>query len=206
MEAREGFKYLLGLDSEIHVLKTYDRAEDLISDAEVLSLVDIILMDIELPGINGIRATELIKRSHPDIDILILTIFEDQGKIMKAVQAGAAGYILKNSDPKDLVGQVKSTRSGGSPISPFVARKLLDGLHRQHEILRDPSDYGLTNREVEVCRELMAGYTYKEISERLMMASSTAKKHILNIYRKLDVNSKVEFIRKVLDENLFDNL
>lgn len=204
LEAREGFKYLLGLDQELKVLRTYDCAEALIADAHILGRTDIILMDIELPGMSGIQATEQIKRRYPAINILILTIFEEQQKIVRAVEAGATGYILKNSDPRDLVSQVKSAYSGGSPISPFMARKLLEEFKQKHENNRDPEDYHLTRREIEVSREIIEGYTYREMAEHLNMAGSTAKKHILNIYKKLDVNSKVEFIHKVLDENLFD--
>lgn len=206
LEAREGFRYLLSLDSEIKVLKVYERAEDLLSDEAVLQVVDLVLMDIELPGMNGIQATGELKKRHPEVDILILTIFEEQEKIIKAITAGATGYVLKNTDPKDLAYQVKSIKSGGSPISPFVARKLLEEFQDRQGRSRAPGDYNLTNREIEVCRAIIDGSTYREMAEDLHMASATAKKHILNIYRKLQVNSRVEFIKKVLDESLFDTL
>jgi len=206
LEAREGFRYLLGLDSEIKVLKTYDRAESLLEEKEILNMADIILMDIELPGMNGIKATRMIKELYPSVDILILTIFEEQEKIIRAVKAGATGYILKNVDPIELVSQIKSVRQGGSPISPFVARKLLNELQQQEVRSRDPEDSNLTKREIEVCRAIIHGYTYREMAEYLNMAGSTAKKHILNIYKKLHVNSKVEFIKKAMDENLLDDM
>lgn len=206
LEAREGFKYLLRLDQEIKILKTCERAEELLDDQDILEMTDVILMDIELPGMNGIKATRLIKERYPEIDVLILTIFEEQEKIIKAFQAGATGYILKNTDPGELLGQVKSLKQGGSPISPGAARKLLEEIKRKGEMSKTPSDYNLTGRELEVFKAIVEGYTYREIADELNMASSTAKKHILHIYKKLNVSSKVEFIKKVIEENLLDDL
>ncbi|MDC7125287.1 MAG: response regulator transcription factor [Spirochaetales bacterium] len=204
IDAREGFKYLLKLEKDFRVLKTCESAEELISDKEVLRLTNVVLMDIELPGINGIKATRMIKAEYPDIDILMLTIFEEHDKIVKAVQAGASGYILKNSAPGDLVNQIRSLSNGGSPISPGAARKLLDELRQKEQRNKTPDDYNLTPREIDIFKAIVEGYTYKEMAEELNIASSTAKKHILHIYRKLNVSSKVEFIKKVIDENLTD--
>lgn len=139
------------------------------------------------------------------MEVLILTIFEEQDKILQAVQAGAAGYVLKNSDPGELAGQIKSLRQGGSPISPHVARKLFDQL-RGEGPLPEERDYHLTPREKQILRSIVEGYTYREIAEELSIASSTAKKHILHIYQKMKVRSKVEFIKKVLDEKLLEDL
>lgn len=205
-EAREGFKYLLGLDKDIRVLRAYDHAEAFLEDEDILKLTDIVLMDIELPGMNGIQATRMIKELNPMTDILILTIFEEQDKIITAIQAGAVGYILKNVDPTELVNKVKSIKQGGSPIDPMVARKLLEEFYNKKERTKAPAYYHLTKREIEVCKSIINGYTYKEIADQLQMANATAKKHILHIYQKLQVNSKVEFVRKALDEKLLEDL
>ena len=206
LEAREGFKYLLRLENDIRVLKACVSAEELIEDKDVLEQTNVVLMDIELPGINGIKATRLIKDLYPDIDILMLTIFEEQDKIVKAIQAGASGYVLKNSAPGELIGQIKSLVEGGSPISPGVARTLLEEFRQKDEKNKSTEDYNLTPREIEIFKAIVEGYTYKEMAVELNMASSTAKKHILHIYRKLNVSSKVEFIKKVLEENLLENI
>ncbi len=203
IDAREGFRYLLNLDPDIKVVQVFESAEPLLLQEELLNHIDVILMDIELPGMDGIEATHRIKRSYPNIDILILTIFEEQDKILRAIHAGATGYVLKNSDPTELVRQIKSIRAGGSPISPHVARKLLEQLQKNNDQQRSPDDYHLTKREIEICIEIINGYTYREMAEHLNMAGSTAKRHILNVYKKLDVNSKVEFMKKVVDEGLF---
>ncbi len=206
LDAREGLKYLLSLDSEIKILNTFDKAENLIESVQLLKNTHVILMDIELLGMSGIEATRIIKESYPNINILILTIFEEREKIVHAIQAGASGYVLKNCDPRDLVSQIKSVHHGGSPISPNVARTLLNEMYQQHEKNKVPQDYHLTKREIEICKAIIDGLTYRQMADELHMASSTAKKHILNIYKKLEVNSKVTFMKKVLDENLIDTI
>ncbi len=203
-DAREGFRYLLSLDSDVRIVGSFEKAESLIENKEVLDRTDVVLMDIELPGISGIEATRILTRMKPEINILILTIFEEREKIVHAINAGASGYLLKNNDPRDLLSQIKSVHSGGSALSPVAARTILNELHAKQELSRTPDDYKLTKREVEVCRLIIEGDTYREISEKLNMASSTAKKHLLNIYRKLGVNSRVSFMRKVFEENLFE--
>ncbi len=200
-EVRQGLKYLIDADPDIKVLKTYSKAETFINSFPLLTVPDIILMDIGLPGINGIEATQIIKKEYPDIDILILTIFEEEDKILTAIQAGATGYILKNTRPGDLISQIKSIHTGGSPISPHIARKILDEFRKETKVV-EKKDYNLTRREKEILQSIVEGLTYKEISRKHGIASSTVKKHILHIYRKLEVNSKVEFIKKVMDENL----
>ena len=200
-EVRQGLKFLIDTDPEISVIKTYNNAESFINSFPLLSAPDILLMDIGLPGMNGIEATSIIKRSYPDIEILILTIFEEEDKILNAIQAGATGYILKNTKPGELVSQIKSIHTGGSPISPNIARKILDEFRRENKTI-EKKDYNLTAREKEILSAIVEGLTYKEISKKYNIASSTVKKHILHIYKKLKVNSKVEFIKKVLDEHL----
>lgn len=200
-EVRQGLKFLIDADPEIKVIRTHRSAYEFINTFPLLDIPDILLMDIGLPGINGIEATGIVKKKYPEIEILILTIFEEEEKILNAIQAGATGYILKNTKPGELVSQIKSIHTGGSPISPNIARKILDEFRRENRIV-EKRDYNLTPREKEILKAIVDGLTYREISTRYGIASSTVKKHILHIYRKLQVNSKVEFIKKVLDEHL----
>jgi len=197
-DVREGLRYLLGMEEEIHVLEAVSSAEDLFLAIQNSGQPDIVLMDIVLPGMSGIEATERIKRTFPEIKVLILTIFEEEEKILSAIQAGATGYILKNTRPGDVVSQIKALHSGGSPISPNVARVLLDEF-RKDNTSRVKEDYRLTPREKEIMKGIIEGYTYREIADHCNIASSTVKKHILHIYQKLEVNSKVEFIKKVMN-------
>jgi DNA-binding NarL/FixJ family response regulator len=202
-EVREGLKYLLNLYSEIKVARTFSCAEDLIADLESGREADIVLMDIGLPGIDGIKATEKIRQIKPEIKVIMLTVFEEPEKIFKAIKAGAAGYVLKNTKPAQLVEQLKTLNRGGAPISPEAAGKLFSEI--QKESLHDNTDsssYHLTEREYEVLKDIAEGYNYRETAERMNISSATVKKHILHIYRKLNVSSRVEFMKKVINENL----
>lgn len=200
-EVRMGLKYLLSLDPELKVLNVYRRAEELLTGLESAAAPEIILMDINLPGMDGITATHIITEKYSQIHVVMLTIFEEKDKILRALQAGALGYLLKGSDPKELAAQIKTLYSGGTPISPRAARKLIDEI--QHPTPGTSStDYKLTPRETEILKNIVEGYTYKEIAEIQNISISTVKTHIMHIYRKLEVNSKVEFVKKVLKEDL----
>ncbi len=200
-EVRDGLKYLLSLDDRIHVGRTCRSSESLLEALKTAPRPDIILMDIGLPGMSGIEAARTVKALYPRIIVLMLTIFEEEEKILASIRAGADGYILKNNRPDQLIEQIKSARDGGSPISPTVARRLLAEIRKEkrHGLA---SEYGLTPREKEILKDVVDGYTYKEIAERHGIAGSTSKKHILHIYQKLNVSSKAQFVRKVIDENL----
>ena len=202
-EVREGLRYLLGLDSEIRVSRTFSSAEDLLEELEKGRYADIILMDIGLPGMDGIEATGVIRDKYPSIKVVMLTIFGEQDKIVKAVKAGASGYVLKNARPAVLTDQLKSIKSGGTPISPEAASKLFLELTKENVPDRnEESRYNLTAREKEILKGIAEGLTYREIAHSFGISCATVKKHILHIYRKLDVSSKVEFMKKVFNEKL----
>lgn len=200
-DVREGFRYLLNMDRDIKVVAAYPSAEELLEGMAELGAPDIILMDIELPGMSGIEATAKVKELHPDTAVLILTIFEEEQKIFNAVQAGATGYILKNTKPGELVAQIKTLHQGGSPISPNVARVLLEEFQRDHSG-KTHEDFNLTPREKEIVKGIIDGLTYRQIAEHYNISGATVKKHILHIYKKLNVSSKVEFMKKVMDSGL----
>ena len=201
-EVREGFRYLLELDPEIRIRGVYERAELLLEKLESREVEpEIILMDIVVPGMSEIDATGKIKERFPGIDVLILTIFEEEEKIIEAIEKGASGYILKNTKPGDLVAQIKELKAGGSPISPHVARKLFTELRRERS-RSSAEEFNLTAREREIVQAIVEGLTYREIADRYHIAGSTVKKHIINIYKKLQVNSKVEFMKKVMSSDL----
>lgn len=200
-EVREGLSYLLGRDGRVRVEAGFERAEDFLSWLSRREPPDVVLMDIHLPGMSGIEATRAALELRPRACVLILTVFEESDTILAAIRAGAQGYLLKNTRPDALVDQILAARDQGSPISPSVASRLLEEL-RKGAPAAPPADYGLTAREREVLRDVVDGLTYRELAERHSIAGSTAKKHILHIYQKLNVSSKAEIVRKALDEGL----
>lgn len=200
-EVREGLRYFLGQDERIRVVASFGRAEELLVWADRTPEPDIVLMDIHLPGMSGIEATAALQERHPNLIVLILTIFEEEEKILDSIKAGARGYILKNTKPDILLEQILSAADDGSPISPTVARRILDEIRREGT-RRETADYKLTPRELEVLRDIVDGFTYRELADRHHIAGSTAKKHILHIYQKLNVSNRAEIVRKALNERL----
>lgn len=199
-DAREGLKFLLSMEQSFRVVQAYESAEGLLKDIEGGVVPDVVLMDIGLPGMDGIEATREVVRAAPSVAVLILTIFEDEAKILESIRAGARGYILKNTKPRDLVEQILSVRAGGSPISPAIAGTLL----REIRLTAPPDrkDYSLTARERQILQDIIEDGTYRDVARKYCIAESTAKKHILHIYQKLEVNSKVAIVKKVLKERL----
>lgn len=166
--------------------------------------LDLILMDIEMPDMNGIEATEEIKMKYPHIKIIMLTVFDDEENIFNAIRAGADGYLLKDETPKVVFEGIIEMMNGGAPMSPVIAAKTLKLLRNPWSDLGGVStqDYELTKREVEVLEQLCTGLDYKSIGENLNISTGTVRKHIENIYSKLHVNNKVEAINKANKERL----
>lgn len=162
---------------------------------------DIILMDIDMPVMNGITATAMVKKNHPQIKILILTVLDDDENIFNAIKAGADGYLLKEVSHEDLRKSIMETLGGGAAMSPSIAFRTL-------KLLRNPlkentsGDVTLSARETEVLEQLSKGLSYNKIAENLFLSPFTIRKHIENIYRKLQVHSKIEAIEKARNERL----
>jgi DNA-binding NarL/FixJ family response regulator len=163
---------------------------------------DIVLMDIDMPGINGIECTKIIKRQFPGIKVLIQTVFEDNDKIHEAILAGADGYLLKKARPAELIEAIKQVMADGAPMSPEVARKVLNLVKAGNSI--ESEGFDLTTREKEILQLLTRGDSYKAIANELFISFSTVQSHIKNIYEKLDVNSKSAAVSKILKNKLLD--
>jgi DNA-binding NarL/FixJ family response regulator len=156
---------------------------------------DVVLMDIGLPGISGIDGVKIVHNYFPSVRILMFTVFEDDDKIFDSICAGASGYLLKKTAPDEIVKAIMDLYAGGAPMSPSIASRTL---HIFREKLRpELPDYGLTSRESEVLEFLSEGLSYQKIADKLMISLSTVRTHIINIYEKLQVNSKIEAIRKI---------
>lgn len=157
--------------------------------------VDLILMDIQMPGMNGIEATKLIKQQYPQLKVLMLTTFDDDENIFKAIMAGANGYLLKEENTENLRQSIIETLSGGAAMSAGVALRVLNLLRNPLQTTaNETQDYGLTKREIELLTQLKNGLSYEKIATNLFISYGTVRKHIENIYRKLQVNNKVSAV------------
>jgi DNA-binding NarL/FixJ family response regulator len=155
---------------------------------------DVLLMDIGLPGMSGIDGMKLIKHDYPHIDIIMLTVYNDPGKIFQSLCAGATGYLLKNTPLEEIKEGIELLTRGGSPMSPQIARKVIDFFNTERKAESSP----LSEKEKEIVIGLVDGLSYKLIADRLNISIETVRFHIKNIYRKLHVHSKAEVISKSL--------
>ncbi len=160
---------------------------------------DVLLLDVELPGVSGIEGIARLRQLAPKAAIVILTVFEDDEKIFRAICAGAAGYLLKTSGTEDIATAIRSAAAGGSPINPRIARRVLEMLSKANE---PPRDYGLTPREHDILQLLVQGHTIKEAAAQLGIGYYTADEYIRSVYEKLQVRSRGSAIAKAIHERL----
>lgn len=186
------------------VVFTALNGKELIQQLKKDHNIDLILMDIDMPHMNGIQATEHIKNKHPQIKIVMLTVFDDYDNIFDAIQAGANGYLLKEIDPETLHKSILETMNGGAAMTPIIAQKTLQLLRnpRIKEQPKSTEDIKLTKRETEILEQLSKGLSYTQIAANLHRAPKTIRNHIENIYKKLHVHSKIEAIQKAKNNYL----
>lgn len=176
---------------------------ELLEKLESKGLVDLILMDIEMPGMNGIEATEIVKQRYPHIKIIMLTVFDNDENIFKSIKAGADGYLLKEVNPRDLQQGIHETLNGGATMTPSIAMKTLRLLRTPLEDdLPEVEQVKLSSREIDVLEQLSKGLKYSDIADNLCLSAGTVRKHIENIYAKLQVHNKIEAIRKARSNKL----
>ena len=179
--------------NELHVVAVYPNAEDFLNDYAQLQ-IDVVIMDINLPGLSGVKTVEKVKSTNTTLQFLICTIYEDEETIFEALCAGAAGYLLKNTAPESFLAAIKDVYAGGSPMSPNIARKVVSSFTAQKKINTDYES--LSPREREILDLLAKGFRYKEIAAQLFISVETVRKHIRNIYGKLQVTSRTEALLK----------
>jgi len=160
---------------------------------------DIVLLDIGLPGISGIKGLPLIKTNYPKVKVIIQTVFEDNEKIFQAICAGASGYLLKRTLPNKIIENIKEVMDGGAPINSQIAKKVLEMFSNY---VVPQSDYKLTNREKEILSMVVNGDSVKSIAKDLNLSFFTVGTHIKNIYSKLQVNTRSAVVAKTLKERL----
>lgn len=190
---RSGMQLILNTSPGIDCSNTFNSAEDAIATIPDLAL-DVLILDIHLPGISGAEAVKKLKQLLPDLQIMMCTIYEDDENIFKALSNGASGYILKPTAPAQLVEAVYELHRGGSPMSSGIARKVVSSLHTKE---KEGEWELLTSREKQILGRLDEGFFYKEIADELDVKVDTIKKHIHNIYSKLHVQNRTEAINKM---------
>ena len=178
------------------------EGQDLLRKLEKNHNIDLILMDIEMPKMNGIEATELVKNKFPHIKIIMLTVFDNDENIFKAIKAGADGYFLKEVNPQELFNGIQDTLSGGAAMTPSIALKTLKLLREPMVFETENEEIILTNREIEVLEQLSKGLKYQIIAENLFLSVGTIRKHVENIYNKLQVHNKLEAVQKAKNNKI----
>ena len=193
----------IALFEELHFKFLGTNGAELIGKLAEDSNIDIILMDIQMPEMDGIRATELIKQKHPQIKIVMLTVFDDDENIYNAIKAGANGYLLKDIDPESLVKGIKEVMEGGASMTPSIALKALNLLRNPVKLEAEvKEEIVLTNREQDILEQIAKGLNYHQIAVNLIISPATVRKHIENVYKKLQVHNKVEAVQKAIKNNL----
>lgn len=163
---------------------------------------DVVLMDINMPHVDGIEGVKILKKAFPDLKIIMQTIFEDEDKILAAISAGADGYIMKQKSPLNLIEGIHEVLKGGSPITPIVASKILKLFNNKRISPSKDESINLTKREQEILNFLVEGYSYKMIADKCFITYATVNTHITKIYNKLQVKSVAEAVAKALREGL----
>lgn len=192
-EVRDGLKNFIGLSSDFKVLDTFKTAEEALYDIPRLK-PDIVIMDISLPGMNGIECIRQVKDKCPGTQFMMFTVYENDDKVFEALKAGASGYLLKNTGLVQLIEALKELYNGGSPMSANIARKLVT-YFRFTEKENQPVEI-LSGRENEILQLLAKGLLYKEIADQLGISTNTVRQHIHKIYDKLHVQNRTEAINK----------
>jgi DNA-binding NarL/FixJ family response regulator len=193
----------LSFFKDLKVKFTAMNGSDLLEQLERNHNLDLILMDIEMPIMNGIEATDKVKHKYPHIKIIMLTVFDNDENIFNAIKAGADGYLLKEINAEDLHSGILETLNGGAAMNPSIALKTL-------KLLRNPfvkeeqekEEIKLTNREVDVLEQLSKGLSYNAVAKNLILSTGTIRKHIEHIYRKLQVHNKLEAVEKAKRNNI----
>ena len=199
-QLREGLAMLIGGTDGYKVLAAFKDCSNLVEDLKTHQ-PDVVLMDIDMPGMNGIDALKVICQHYPDIKVLMLTVFDDNKNIFEALKSGANGYILKKTQPAKLLEYINDAYNGGAPMTASVATQVLTMFSKLESY--SSTDYNLSDREKQVLQLLVNGYSYKMIAAEMFIAIDTVRSHIKKIYEKLHVNSKSEAVATAFRNKLF---
>ena len=197
---RDGLFQLINGTPEFACVGAFVNCNSLLKNIEE-SKPDVVLMDIEMPGMSGIDAVKILKEKHPEVKILMETIFEDNEKIFQSICNGANGYILKNTSPVQILSSIKEIYEGGAPMTPSIASTVLK-MFKQGTFSVAKNTFDLTDREKEILKHLVEGMSYKLIADACFISMDTVSGHIKNIYKKLQVHSKSQAVAKAIKKNI----
>ena len=196
VKIRDLIQRYLDMQDSMRCKVAVDSVEEMLEYLKKYDNPDVLLMDIQLPGMSGIEGIGIIKKEFPDIEIMMLTVYHDSHKIFDSLVAGASGYLLKHTSLPEIKESVETLANGGAPMSPQIARKVIQHFSNNEKKEKPESD--LTPREQDIVNGLVDGLSYKLIADRFDISIDTVRAHIRNIYKKLHVNSKAEVIAKSL--------
>ena len=197
-EVREGLKQFISLNPEFTILGSFQTAEEAMHKLPQLT-PDIVIMDINLPGMNGIECIKLLKKKIAHTQFMMFTVYENDEKVFEALKAGESGYLLKNTGLLQLIAALKELYNGGSPMSANIARKLVSLFQNEHADTQPTTE--LSKRENEILQLLSKGLLYKEIADQLGISVGTVRQHIHKIYEKLHVQNRTEALNKAFGKN-----
>jgi len=197
-ERRESLSYLIGMFDTLECVGTYNDCSHVLDDIKE-SRPDVVLMDIEMPNVNGIEGVKKIKKAFPEVVILMQTVFEDDENLFESIKAGAAGYLLKKTNPEKIIEAILEVVDGGAPMTPSIASRVLKYFQNSTSTT---NNYALTEKERKILSLLVDGLSYKMIAVRENISFHTVNSHVRKIYEKLHVHSLGEAVSKALKENL----
>lgn len=195
----ESLQALFKLTEGYQLIESFEHCNNIENDLHQTK-PDVLLMDIEMPGMNGIEGVRIAKKHFPDIKVIMQTAFPDDEKVFAALQAGAEGYILKNASVSQILQSIEDVMNGGASMSPSIALKVMRYFDEQHKPI--PSDYNLTNKETEVLKFLSQGLSYKMVADNMDISYNTVNSHVKKIYEKLQVHSLGEAVALALNKKL----
>ncbi|HOY05863.1 MAG TPA: response regulator transcription factor [Saprospiraceae bacterium] len=198
-DLRGALAALIGGTEGFELSGAFDNCVNVVEQVAALH-PDVVLMDIDMPGMSGIEGVARLKKVHPQVEALMLTVFEDDDRVFEAVCAGAGGYLLKKTSPLRILDALREVTEGGAPMSPVIARKVLQ-LFPGKPAERDADLDKLTAREMEVLKTLSRGFSYKMVAAELNISIETVRTYVKRIYEKLQVHSVSEAISKVFLKN-----
>lgn len=195
---REGWETFIDHEKDLTVIGTFGSCEQFF-ESEAVNKVDLVIMDIGLPGMSGIEGVKYMRLNHPKVNVIMATVYDDDEYIFDALKAGAIGYLMKKVTPDELVDAIRDAQKGGSPITPNIARKVIGTFQKAAEL-----EESLSEREHQILKELATGRSYAAIGNKIFLSVDGVRHHIRNIYQKLEVHSRSEAIAKGISQNLID--